>query len=585
MPSETKACQNCKQNFTIEPEDFQFYEKMKVPAPTFCPDCRLKRRLIFRNERILFRRKDNSDNKEILCGFPASVPFPIYNHDYWWSDAWDAIDYGVEYDFSKNFFEQFRELMTKVPWASRSVINLVNSDYSDQAGHLKNCYLCFNCDYLENSSYAVRANTSKDIFDSLQIAGSEMCYDSTLINKCFRSFYSVDCDGSVDVYFSKQCVGCTNIFGCVNLRKKNYCIWNKQYSKEEYFKKLEEFNLGSRASVDSVAEKAKSFWAEFPSKYYRGIRNVSSSGDMLSDTKNTRQSYWISEAQDMRYSQCLYLQSADCYDYSVWGDHASLIYESVTCGQQVNNLRFCFDCWPSCQNLEYCLTCHSSSNLFGCVGLKKKEYCILNKQYSKEDYFALREKIIKSMNDMPYIDSNKNVYKYGEFFPPEFSPFAYNETMLQDVFPFNKEQALAKGYVWRDPEAKEYQTTITADKLPDHIKDAGDSVLKELICCAVCKRAYRIIPNELSFYKHNNIPLPHKCPNCRQIERFKLINPPKFWSGTCKCEGESGNKSIYKNTTPHFHGPSPCPNKFETSYAPNGKEIIYCEQCYQSEVV
>ena len=36
--SETKTCQNCKNDFIIEPDDFSFYEKMKVPAPTFCPE-------------------------------------------------------------------------------------------------------------------------------------------------------------------------------------------------------------------------------------------------------------------------------------------------------------------------------------------------------------------------------------------------------------------------------------------------------------------------------------------------------------------------------------------------------------------
>ena len=39
MQSETKTCQNCKQDFIIESEDFNFYEKIKVPAPTLCPEC------------------------------------------------------------------------------------------------------------------------------------------------------------------------------------------------------------------------------------------------------------------------------------------------------------------------------------------------------------------------------------------------------------------------------------------------------------------------------------------------------------------------------------------------------------------
>ena len=56
MEEQIKNCQNCKQDFVIESEDFSFYEKMKVPPPTFCPDCRLARRLIWRNERTFYKR-------------------------------------------------------------------------------------------------------------------------------------------------------------------------------------------------------------------------------------------------------------------------------------------------------------------------------------------------------------------------------------------------------------------------------------------------------------------------------------------------------------------------------------------------
>src|SRR3989344_5361870 len=70
MQPETKTCQNCKQNFQIEPEDFLFYEKMKVPPPTWCPECRLKRRMVWRNERNLYRVKDAVSGQEVFSGIP-----------------------------------------------------------------------------------------------------------------------------------------------------------------------------------------------------------------------------------------------------------------------------------------------------------------------------------------------------------------------------------------------------------------------------------------------------------------------------------------------------------------------------------
>ena len=295
--TEMKNCVNCKASFVIESEDFDFYTRMQVSPPTFCPDCRLKRRLIWRNERVLYRRKDDAGGKEMFSGFHADVPFPVYERDYWWSDAFDAGVYARDYDFSRPFFEQFKNFMNTVPEPSRSVLMLTNSDYVDQAGNLKNAYLCFNCDFVENAAYLVRGVSSRDIYDALQIQDSEIVYDSVMLEKCFRMFYSLDCESCTDMWFSRDCVGCSNCFGCVGLRKKNYHIWNQPHSREEYFKKLEALNLGSRAVVNALREQAEIFWAGFPARYYHGIRNVGSSGDMLNDTKNARQCWWVSEAE------------------------------------------------------------------------------------------------------------------------------------------------------------------------------------------------------------------------------------------------------------------------------------------------
>ena len=66
MQQETRQCQNCKQEFVIEPEDFDFYEKIRVPAPTFCPECRAIRRAIFFNQVNLFKKTPVKENKKIF---------------------------------------------------------------------------------------------------------------------------------------------------------------------------------------------------------------------------------------------------------------------------------------------------------------------------------------------------------------------------------------------------------------------------------------------------------------------------------------------------------------------------------------
>ena len=562
MDSETKVCQNCKQDFTIEPEDFDFYEKMKVPAPTFCPQCRMFRRLIWRNERVFFRRPDSLTGKEIFSGFPPQVKAKIYEVEYWKSDAWDPMEYGRDYDFSKSFFEQFYDLLYAVPWPSRSINGLVNSDYSNQSDYLKNTYLVHNTSYIENSAYVIRAGHIKDSFDFLDGVRCELAYDSTLIADGFKIFYSLDCLDCNNVWLSKDLRGCSNCVGCVALRNKSYFISNKQYSKEDYAKELESLKLHTYSGLEAARKWAYEIWKKTPVKFYIGKLLVDCIADNALHSKNCKECWGINECQNLKFCQTVYEDVTDSYDYSVWGTKASMMYECMTCGDQSEKLKFCFDCWPGSKDLEYCAICRSSSDLFGCVGLKKKQYCILNKQYTKEENEKLVGLIKKQMQEMPFIDSRGRVYLYGEFFPSEFSPYAYNETMLQTLFPKTKDQIEKLGFFMREQPAKEFNVTLKAFDLPDSIEDAEGDILKQVIACGSCGKAYKIIDMELKFLKHLRLPLPRVCVECRFQARNKFINPPVFYNRTCdKCRAE-----------------------IRTTYAPNRPEIVYCEACYNSEV-
>ena len=156
--------------------------------------------------------------------------------------------------------------------------------------------------------------------------------------------------------------------------------------------------------------------------------------------------------------------------------------------------------------------------------------------------------------------------------------------MAHDFFPLTKEAAQAKGYRWRTEEAREYRTTMDAANLPDHIREAEDTLLDEIIRCAACGRAYRLIQMELEFLRTASLPLPRRCPDCRYLERAKYRNSPRFFHRQCACGGAASDNGAYKNQADHFHGSARCPGEFETTFAPERPEIVYCEQCYQAEV-
>ncbi|MEK9130279.1 MAG: hypothetical protein AAB526_02685, partial [Patescibacteria group bacterium] len=391
MNQETKICQNCQKEFTVEPEDFEFYEKIKVPTPTFCPECRMIRRMCFRNEHFLYKRKDSLTGEIIFSTFSELSPIKVYKKDYWWSDQWDPMDYGQDYNWNKSFFEQFRELSLEVPWFSRSIMNLVNSDYCANASDLKNCYLLFDSGPdTENCAYGAMVNYSKDSFDNYQLHSSELCYDCFMVYKSYRIFFSAHCYNCQDVYFSQNLNNCQNCFACVNLRNRQYYIFNQPYLKKEYFQKLKKFNIGSYKNTLEFIQKLKEFQSKFIYKNMHGKKNINVNGDYINYSKNVSNSFMINNAEGCKY--CFNLNVGpvkDSYEYNGWGENAELIYESNQTGNNIFRLKFCFMCYPNDYDLEYCIMCVSSSNLFGCVGLRHKQYCILNKQYTKEEYEEL----------------------------------------------------------------------------------------------------------------------------------------------------------------------------------------------------
>ena len=585
MNSETKNCQNCHTNFVIVPDDFSFYEKIKVPTPTFCPACRYKRRIIWRNVHNLFRGKDAINGKDIFMGIPPESGIPVYELSYWNSDNWDALEYGKGYNFEKTFFEQFRELFYSVPFPSKSMQRCIDSDYSNQCDDMKNAYLCFNATFMEDCGYCCNGSVLKNCFDLTSCYNSESCYDNVRVDKSYHTIGSVSCENCVDVFFSKNCVGCTNCFGCVNLRNATYKIFNEQYSKEHYFEKLNSFRLDTWEGVLRVQTETEDFWKKYPIKYMLGFRNYDVLGEDIKDSKNAKYCYIVQKGEDLKYVQDVPFGGAsNSYDYTSWGVNASLMYECIVCGEQAEKIKFSFDCYPSCQDLEYCVNVRRSKDCFGCVGVKDKQYCIFNKQYSKEEYFLLVKNIKQQMMDMPYIDKRGIVYRYGEFFPIEISPFAYNETLLNDQFPSNKEHVEKEGFVWREQNKKDYEITLLATELSESIENADSSITKEIIGCLKCKRAYRIIFDEFQFLKNLHIPLPRYCFDCRFARRQKCMVSPVLQSSQCSCNGQYSLNGQYENVEKHeFHNNTRCSNIFDTAYNLD-TEIIYCEECYKKEV-
>ncbi len=574
---EQNNCQKCKKDFVVEAEDMNFYEMVGgVPAPTFCPECRFQRRLSFRNDRTLYKRTCEICKKDVISIYrPDSVEGKarqkVVCQKCWWSDDFDPKAYGRDYDFSRPFFEQYRELMNEVPFVANFVVDesrMVNSPYNNMVLDLRNCYMMFDSDFNEDCSYGCEVERSKNCVDNNLIDKSEMCYECVNVQNCYRTFYSVDCESSSDIWFCRDCTGCTDCFGCVNLRKQSYCIFNEPMgTKEAYQARLAEMGITSRAQIDALKPQIREMWDSSLKKYMHEKQSDDISGDYIYNSRNVNESWIVQEGWNVKYSQYLIASGAkDSYDFTQFGDRSELHYEVLQGGGGSSRVRFCWFAPNENQNLDYCMQVMTSHDMFGCIGMRKSEYCILNKQYSPEEYEKIRSAIMAQMMDIPYIDTQGAEYRYGEFFPSEISPFAYNETSAQEFFPLTASGVSDFGFVWHEREARNYLPTILTSTLPDSIAEVGDEITKDIIECANkgdatknCTTAFRVVPDELGFYRRFDIPLPSKCPNCRHAERMEYRNKPTFRTSMCSHEG--------------------CTNEFLTAYKV-GTPNVYCKEHY-----
>lgn len=568
MNPETKNCQNCKKDFTILPEDFLFYEKIKVPPPTWCPECRLVRRLLWRNEHTLFKRKNGtpSTKGDHLSIYNPHTPIITYDKEFWWSDGWDPCIYGKDYNFSKPFFQQFKELLESTPHISFFDSKSVNARFCNFTVEMKNCYLVTATWATEDSMYSNRLYHCRFTHDSYICFNTEFGYENVYCSDSNNLFFSRESEGCIDSYFLYDCRNCSNCILSTNLRNKSYCIENLQYSKEEYFKKKADLGLNTRKGIENARERFNELWQKSIHRHLKLTNTNNVIGDHVTNSRNCYQVFdFKDEAENVKYANWGSGGMKDSYDVGPGcGDGSEINYEGVSTGVKNNSLFFNVTIWYS-HDIWYSYMVSSSNDCFGCVEMNKKQYCILNKQYTKEEYQALIPKIIQHMKDMPYVDKNGRTYEFGEFFPPEISPFAYNETVAQDYFPLNKKDAEGKGYLWREYAPGSYKTTVKGVDLPETITEVDDSILGEVIECEVTGKPFKILEQELSFYRRMDLPLPSVHPDERHNRRLKLRNPMILRKRMCYF----GDKEV------------------DTTYLPveeGGPEKVVCTEHYNQEI-
>ena len=362
-------------------------------------------------------------------------------------------------------------------------------------GECEDCLYCHHC------------NGAKNCVDCDEATGCTLCYEVMDSVNTYGSRHSQGLMNCSDCRYSAFLTNCHHCLLCCHSTNLSYGYLNKTVSKEEFDTILEKFQNDELFRKQALSE-FQTLLASYPSTNLI-LSSTDCSGYNIMYSSNLvdcRNSFY---SQDVKYSLSLY-QVKSCMDIQcrkselcLEGQSLDESFASAFCSRSLRSkwLRYC----DSCQDCEHC---------FGCIGLRRQKYCFFNKQYEKADYEGLVAQIIEHM---------QTTGERGQFFHPTLSPFGYNETVANDLYPSTMEHIDTQGFNWSSYEAPAptADVILQGKELPTRIDEVGDEVVKAAIACEKSGKLFRITPQELEFYRKQRIPLPKKHPDVRNLERLR----------------------------------------------------------------
>jgi len=553
VPGE-RICALTGEKWFMDETEIGWYKKFNVPPSKYSP---LNRMRIMHGYFIMyniFYNKHVDTGRQMMSTIPPASGFRVLEDKEWYER--DFSEKGISLDANKTFFDQLYELSLSVPLPAHD--NIVPPENSI-------AFLSFG----DQDSYFVMASRAKGCFYSSNVFDSEdsaeivmgtnirESYNILNSSNLFRCQFVQDSQNCQNGFFLFDCRDCENCFGAVNQRNKKYLWFNEQLDREEYEQRLNEVVLSSFFELQKYETRFHQFvqdQAVWPENSNLRIEN--STGEYLEDTINARDCYHVRGGSRNidHVTWCLGAPSEGCA-YCGGATGSTDCYYSVgvtNCHRALFNLNIVTDS----RNLEYCTRCFNCENCFGCVGLRHKKFCILNKQYSEEEYWQVLDQLKCRLLE----EGN-----YGDIPGLRFS--TQHWTSLLDLFEIDKETALKLG--GRDfdltgdgaegPEIAS-ELILSTETIPDTIKSEDfDKVVGKFYFDKEIGRRFGYLRPELELYQKLKIAPPRRHPRGRIMDIYRYLNKPEFIKTDCaKCQREL---LVAKNFA-----------------YPNRK--IYCHDCY-----
>ena len=435
-----------------------------------------------------------------------------------------------EINLQWSFFSNLENFFQETPKTSLiSYRTNENCNFADNIFWWKNIYLSFSCwENAENILY------SYWVYDNVV----NVCNSVSICSNSQNIYCSTDCLNSTNIFFSKfinnchelrfcsDTTWCNNCIMCDNIENQSYCINNKKLSKEDYEKEKKEI-LSKKEMFLFWYKNIKAEWKSYNTDNCTGKRIINCSNIenwlIVSNSTIGRNDFMLSWIDNCSYSyDCFQAGHNTQYMYAV--ANVWTFSEHLYCSVWIDD---------RCSHIYYSFLLRSCSYCIWCYWLQNKSFCILNKQYTKEERYELANKIFEKM------DQDWSLWK---FFPPSMNPFYFNDTvayLIDDTF--TKEEVTKEGYLWREEKIavdipKNLEIIYTGKKDENDEKGKKGKVLSDFqwfdtnwnrqIDPEILKKVivdeqgnyYTIQKLELEFLQKYGLPLPE----IHWLERIKL---------------------------------------------------------------
>ncbi|MDA1038207.1 MAG: hypothetical protein O2877_00785 [bacterium] len=527
-----RTCELTGEKWMMDEEEIGWYKKFNVPPHPWSPLTRMKHLVGFWEVYQFWYVQHPGTGKRFLSATHPSTGIPVLPDEEWFDKDFSTLN--QEVDLQQSIFDQIRTLELRVPFpALRSIKKPENSIAVMSCGDV-NSYFVMAC-RSKNSFYSTDV---MDLEDSAEVSAGSAIQGSYHILQSHRIFncrFLHGCYDCLNSMFLFDCRNCENCFGATNKRNKKYLWMNEQLSKEEWEKRFAEVDMRRRSQIETYKQDFSELMrkeAIWPENFNEKCTNVL--GEYMVNAVDCKYVFAGVEGPYRNLYHVVYLSGHaedSAFTAGLYGSSLAYLSQSVV---DCNDVKFCWSC-VRCQRMEYSIFCYDCEDCFGCIGLRRKRFCIFNKQYTEDDYWKKVDEIKCAMFERG---------ECGQFFPaklflgywPEGGLVLYNaqdEASIYDPLVFDPEGDGAMGSITE-------RTGVDASTVPDDIDDMTDEAWTNVaVFDKEFGRRFAYLKPELDWYRKQKLGAPREHFIKRVYDLLLEQNLMMFEKKSCEACGAS----------------------------------------------